>query len=90
MKATIHIQNLKCGGCAKTITSKVSTLPNITNVTIDLESSTVSFNYSDFNDAVLVKEKLKSLGYPSIEMDNSTISKARSFVSCASGKISKL
>lgn len=89
MKATIHIQNLKCGGCAKTITSKVSALSNISNVSVDVESSSVSFNYSDFTDAVLVKEKLKSIGYPSIDMNNSTISKAKSFVSCASGKMSK-
>jgi copper chaperone CopZ len=89
MKATIHIQNLKCGGCAKTITSKVSVLPNISNVIVDVESSSVSFNYNDFTDAVLVKDKLKSIGYPSIEMDNSALSKAKSFVSCASGKISR-
>ena len=89
MKATIHIQNLKCGGCAKTITSKVSALCNISNVSVDVESSSVSFNYNDFTDAVLVKDKLKSIGYPSIDMNNSTISKAKSFVSCASGKMSK-
>jgi len=34
-----------------------------------------------------VKEKLKSLGYPSIEDTNGVITKAKSFVSCATGKL---
>lgn len=88
MKAAIIVQNLKCGGCAKTITTKLSNIPNITNVEVDNDASKVSFIYKGTNDAFLVKQKLKALGYPSVDETNSAISKAKSFVSCATGKMS--
>ncbi len=87
MKTSITVQNLKCGGCAKTITSKLSTIENISNLMVDIEGSKVSFNYSKEADFIAVKEKLKHLGYPSIDDNNSFTSKAKSFVSCATGKI---
>lgn len=88
MKSTLVIQNLKCGGCANTITTKISPLENITNVEVDVASSSVSFIFQNANDLNTVKEKLAHLGYP-IEGDkNSVVSKAISYVSCATGKMS--
>lgn len=89
MKTSISVQNLKCGGCAHTITSKISAIENISNLEVDVEENRVSFNYLMDADVLAVKIKLKNLGYPSIEDDNSLVSKAKSFVSCATGKISK-
>ena len=89
MKATIKTQNLKCGGCANTITTKLSTFENISDILVDLNESTVSFNYVNEVDAQKIKEKLKNIGYPSVEDTNSLTSKAKSFVSCATGKLSK-
>ena len=89
MRTSISVQNLKCGGCAHTITSKLSTIENISDLQVDVEENLVSFNYLSETDAVKVKEKLKNLGYPSIDDGNSLASKAKSFVSCATGKISK-
>lgn len=88
MKTSIIVQNLKCGGCANTITTKLSSISNISNLEVDIEASKVSFNYINKEDALIVKEKLKNLGYPSIEEENSLGSKAKSFVSCATGKFS--
>ncbi|MEO5790267.1 heavy-metal-associated domain-containing protein [Gelidibacter sp.] len=76
MKTSILVQNLKCGGCASTISSKISTIENISNLHIDVEEKKVSFNYLNDADILIVKEKLKHLGYPSIEDNNSLISKA--------------
>ncbi len=89
MKATIIVQNLKCGGCARTIINKLSELENISEVQVFLNTSTVSFAYEDSGDALNVKDKLKDLGYPSIDSKNTLASKAKSFVSCATGKMSK-
>ncbi|WP_034057102.1 heavy-metal-associated domain-containing protein [Lacinutrix jangbogonensis] len=89
MKTSIVVQNLKCGGCASTITSKVSEIENISDINIGIDKSKVSFNYINEVDALAVKNKLKALGYPSIEANNSLTSKAKSFVSCATGKFSK-
>lgn len=89
MKATIIVQNLKCGGCAKTITNKLTEMENISEVQVYPNTSTVSFAYVASNDALKVKDKLKDLGYPSVDSKNTLASKAKSFVSCATGKMSK-
>ncbi len=88
MKATIEVQNLKCGGCAKTITNKLTGLKNINEVAIDVDASLISFQYDNAEDATLVAQTLKTLGYPSVEEDNTLISKAKSYISCATGKMS--
>lgn len=89
MKTSIIVQNLKCGGCASTIITKLATVPKISDVTVDVNSSMVSFDCDEPEDALLVKERLKSIGYPSVDADNTVFTKAKSFVSCATGKISK-
>lgn len=89
MKTSIIVQNLKCGGCASTITNSLTSIQNISDISVDVEESTITFNSLDNDDALIVKEKLKSLGYPSIDDANSFTSKAKSFVSCATGKMSK-
>ena len=89
MKAMLIVQNLKCGGCVKTIISKISDIEHVSNIQVDIEASSVSFEYKDFDDAILVKDKLKHIGYPSMDMENTTMSRIKSFVSCASGKMGK-
>ena len=88
MKTSIIVQNLKCGGCAKTITNKLLEIDIISDVKVNVDESKVSFNANTEADVIVIKEKLKSLGYPSIEDNNSISSKAKSFVSCATGKFS--
>lgn len=89
MKSTLVIQNLKCGGCANTISTKISLLENIKNIEVDVESSSVSFTFQNAKELHTVKEKLAHLGYP-IEGDkNAVVSKAISYVSCATGKMLK-
>ena len=88
MKTSIIVQNLKCGGCASTITSKISEIENISDIHIDVDKCRVSFNFINDTDALAVKNKLRALGYPSIDDDNNLIYKAKSIVSCATGKLS--
>ena len=89
MKTSIIVQNLKCGGCAQTITTKLAEIKDISKLYVDVDESKISFDYTNENDAIEVKEKLKALGYPSIEDNNDLLLKAKSFVSCATGKFSK-
>jgi len=89
MKITKVIQNLKCGGCAHTIISSLNGLDNISDVQINVETSQVSFNFLTEVDKKVVCQKLKSLGYPVVEEENSLGLKAKSFISCAIGKINK-
>lgn len=88
MRKTIEIQNLKCGGCANTVITKLNTLDAINNVEVEVETSKVSFDYTSSNDLAFVEKKLSQLGYPPLGLDNPLTTKAKSFVSCAVGKMS--
>lgn len=82
-----QIQNLKCGGCASTIIKGINELENCSDVKVDIENSEVMFE-GDESVAAKVKEKLTKLGYPLEDDLNSTILKAKSYVSCMIGRIS--
>ncbi|MDX1364705.1 MAG: heavy metal-associated domain-containing protein [Arenibacter latericius] len=86
MESTITVQNIKCGGCASTITSKLSELEDITDVSVDVVSGTVSFETTNKDGIQELKNKLKSLGYPAADEKNGLDQKAKSFVSCATGR----
>jgi copper chaperone CopZ len=88
MKTTIPIQNLKCGGCANTITKGISAIDAIKNVSVNVDDNTVTFSYETEEQVNEVKNKLKSLGYPVDGETNTLGDKAKSYVSCAIGKIS--
>ena len=87
MKTSIIVQNLKCGGCAKTITKTLESLNGIHEVAVEVETGTVSFQSLSMEAAITAKTTLKSLGYPSMDTDNSLFAKAKSVVSCATGKM---
>ena len=88
MKTSIIIQNLKCGGCVNTINTILSSINTISDIQVDVIDSKVSFKYCNTDDVLMVREKLKGIGYPSIEDSNSLASKAKSLISCATGKLS--
>ena len=87
MRASIIVQNLRCNGCVNTITSKLSVLKNISDLEVDKDESKVSFDYQTDEDFNAVKTRLTDLGYPSVDDDNTMMTKAKSFVSCATGKL---
>jgi len=86
---TIKIQNLKCHGCSNTITKGLQAIEGISNVQITVEESKVSFNTTDDILIEMVKQKLVKMGYPEEETKNTTIHKAKSYVSCAIGRINE-
>lgn len=85
----IQIENLKCGGCANTIIKGLQSISGIENVRVNVESSEVQFDNSDESQLVIVKEKLSKMGYPEVGEENSVLKQAKSFVSCAIGRMSK-
>ena len=88
MKTTVIIQNLKCAGCMGTITKNIGTIEGVSDVHIKLEDAALSYEYTSVDNLVLVQKKLAQLGYP-IDGDKNTLgSKAKSYVSCAIGKMS--
>jgi copper chaperone len=89
MNTTLHIQNLKCGGCAHTVITKLSAIENIENVKVDVENDAVTFDFVSETDLETVKQKLLTLGYPALGESNPLTAKAKSFVSCAVGRMAK-
>ncbi|HIQ56948.1 TPA: heavy-metal-associated domain-containing protein [Candidatus Gracilibacteria bacterium] len=80
----LEVVNVKCGGCAKTITKALENL-ECTNITVSHDTQKISFENGDEK---LVIEKLESLGYPlkDSEAASSLLKKAKSYASCAVGK----
>ena len=89
MKISLSIQNLKCGGCAKTITDKLLDINDVSNVQVDTNLNTVSLNYSQESTLENVKNILSNIGYPIFGEENTLGKKVKSYVSCAVGKMSK-
>lgn len=89
MKNTLSIQNLKCGGCANTIVTQLSKLDGITEVEVNNDTDEVSFIAVSEEEIETVKNKLSDLGYPIVGDANTLPKKAKSFVSCAVGRMTK-
>ena len=89
MKGNIEIQNLKCGGCASTITKKIEKIAGVDTVSVEVESSTLLFVYKEEIQLQRVVKVLSDIGYPVVGAENTMTSKAKSYVSCAIGKIQK-
>ncbi|MDX1796809.1 MAG: heavy metal-associated domain-containing protein [Hydrogenovibrio sp.] len=91
MKQCISVENIKCGGCANSIRKKLSAIEAVNAVDVDVESGQVSFEAE--TDATLeeVKSLLRALGYPETGTQaglSAAGAKAKSYVSCALGKMS--
>jgi len=85
----IKIENLKCNGCASTIKKGLRKFEEVKNVDIDIENSIVNISFDgDYINIEKFKKKLSVLGYPETG-NNNTISVAKSFISCAIGRVSK-
>lgn len=90
-KYTIHVENIKCGGCANTITTKLNKEYEIKSIDVDVENGTLNIE-SDIELKSSITKSLLSMGYPesgSVEGLADIKAKANSFVSCAIGKITK-
>ncbi|MBP8791847.1 MAG: heavy-metal-associated domain-containing protein [Lutibacter sp.] len=84
---TLEILNLKCGGCANSIKKGLLTVEGVSEVTVDLETSKVTIDSTDEAVVSKIKEKLSAMGYPEVGDANTLIHKAKSFVSCATGRM---
>jgi len=89
MNTTVEIQNLKCSGCESTIAKKLHTLKGVRDISVNTNDCTVSFSYDTDDGVETVQKELTRLGYPLVDDENNLSKKARSYVSCAIGRIQK-
>ena len=87
MKTTVEVQNLKCGGCGHSISTKLSELEHIEDVLVNPDENTVSFSYKDQSNLDMAAALLSKIGYPVTGAPNSISKKAKSYVSCAIGRL---
>ncbi len=81
----IQVENLKCGGCVSSVKTALVSVVGVQEVTVDLESGMIEV--SGHADRSQLIEKLAGLGYPEVG-NNNLLSKTKSYVSCAIGKMS--
>lgn len=89
MAYDISVENIKCGGCANTIMSKLDAMDVIDSCEVDIENGIVTID-GDAAHREEVAKLLLSLGYPesgTAEGLKAAKAKAKSFVSCAVGRM---
>lgn len=92
MISVFEVANIRCSGCANTIMSSLKDA-GFEQVSVDLscEPRKVTAQIADEAQLAHFKATLRSLGYPLATDERGftedTILKAKSFVSCAIGKI---
>jgi copper chaperone CopZ len=90
MIQTLAVQNVKCQGCAGTLTKSLVDAFGEVTVNLDVQPREITLDI-DENQMEDLKLALRKLGYPLTTDELSTFqtasTTAKSFVSCAIGKI---
>lgn len=82
----LHVDNLKCGGCASTVRHRLSSLSGVSGVWVDPAAGTVRVEHDGSTEHDQVIGLLHRLGYPE-SGTGGTIEMMKSYVSCAIGRI---
>jgi copper chaperone CopZ len=85
---SFYVENLKCGGCANTIRKTISKFSSVQNVTVDPDQSRIDLEMDNSDNQIIqIKQKLTKIGYPERGEENNMLTGAKSYVSCAIGKM---
>lgn len=82
----IYIANLKCGGCATTITNELSKLEGVQNVSVEKDTDSISLSYENIDREIIIN-KLHDLGYPEATEENGLLLQLKSYASCMIGRV---
>jgi copper chaperone len=85
MSYKIEVENIKCSGCAKSISSILIKLDGIKAVEVDIENEIVFISGEESTKDQVITQ-LASMGYPE-KGQNDFLNKAKSYISCAIGKM---
>ena len=86
---TVAVENIKCGGCARSIKGAVGAIPGIAGAEVDVGTGEVRIEGDEAARAAVVR-RLREMGYPekgSAAGLESAVAVAKSYVSCAIGKM---
>jgi len=82
----ILVENIKCGGCMTSIKSAIMKFTGVKSVEINLDEEKITVVGKGVKKEAIIR-KLTSLGYPE-KGQNTIFNQAKSYVSCAVGKMS--
>ncbi len=86
MEQQFIVENIKCSGCSNSIRTDLLKIPKVENVSVDIEAGCITITGNPDRNAVIAK--LNNMGYPEAG-HNTLVKKAKSYVSCAIGKMTK-
>ncbi len=79
---TLAVQNMKCGGCANTITNTLLKIDGVHGVHVDETTGSVAIDEWTEASLIEIHDELHRLGYPMVDEENSLFSKVKSYASC--------
>lgn len=82
----IKVENIKCNGCMTSIKNSLAKLEGIDEVTIAPDLETIIIKEKSTIDRASIVKSLEKMGYPE-KGNNNVIHKAKSYVSCAIGRL---
>jgi len=65
---TYHIGGMSCGGCVSTVKNKLSAVPGVTSVKVDLAKKQAQITSSQAIEAETLREALKNSGFSIAEL----------------------
>lgn len=87
-RVALTIQNLKCGGCANTVSTNLNRIEGVSDVAVNPDDGTVDLNINSKDLLETIKSELRRLGYPLVDEDNPFFTRVKSYASCAIGRMS--
>lgn len=86
MEQQYNVENIKCGGCVNSIQTALRKIEAVEKVAVDVENGTITITGNPYREKIV--KKLNEMGYPH-RGNNNLAKKAKSYVSCAIGKMTK-
>lgn len=83
---TIFVENIKCAGCMTSIKQALLKIKGIAKVEINQDEEKISLIGNKYELSEVI-DSLNRMGYPQ-KGDNTLFKQAKSYVSCAIGKMS--
>ncbi len=85
---SFFVENLKCNGCANTIRKEVTKFSSVQNVIVETDQSLIVIELDDNSEELdKIMKKLAKIGYPKMGTENNIVTAAKSYVSCAIGRM---
>lgn len=85
MVKSIFVENIKCGGCEKSIKTELAKIIGVGEIEVSNENGEVSFAAIDQAAENKIIAKLSRMGYP-LAGEGNFVHQAKSYVSCAFGR----